>query len=147
MVAMNRSMSPYAAVEPSPRTSNHRPASSGSKPVVEPLDLVGTFVVEVGVRQAWPFITFCDNGPTPPREARLYIGTSFAVNGVDSASPYDEETSICLLPLNMLLVASAEWKRGSPLTINFDDDSRLDISADPADWTTGDIWWFSPWRE
>jgi hypothetical protein len=39
--------------------------------------LQGQFVVEIGVRQAWPFLTLCDNAPTPARETRLYIGTSF----------------------------------------------------------------------
>lgn len=37
------------------------------------MDLVGTFVVEVGERQARPFLTFCNNEPTPPIETRLCI--------------------------------------------------------------------------
>src|SRR3954464_15703185 len=37
------------------------------------------FVVEVGVRQLWTFLTLCDNAHTPPRETRLYIGTTFRV--------------------------------------------------------------------
>ena len=45
---------------------------------VEPLR--GQFVVEVGLRQAWPFLTLCDNAPTPPRETRVYIGTTFHVD-------------------------------------------------------------------
>jgi hypothetical protein len=29
--------------------------------------LIGSFVVEIGFRQAWPFLGLCDNRPTPCR--------------------------------------------------------------------------------
>src|SRR3989440_12299618 len=35
--------------------------SAGQRAV--PRELIGCFVVEVGLRQAWPFLTFCDNRP------------------------------------------------------------------------------------
>jgi len=41
--------------------------------------LRGHFDVEIRVRQAWPFLAFCDNAQAPPRETRLYIDTAFRV--------------------------------------------------------------------
>ncbi len=41
--------------------------------------LRGQFVVEVGVRLAWPFLTFCDDALPSPNETRLYIDTIFRV--------------------------------------------------------------------
>src|SRR3954451_21718759 len=37
--------------------------------------LRGNHVVEVGVRQVWPFVTFCDGSDPNVREVRLYIDT------------------------------------------------------------------------
>ena len=42
---------------------------------VEPNNIVGCFATEVGERQAWPFLQFCD--PSSAQEARLYIDTIF----------------------------------------------------------------------
>jgi hypothetical protein len=48
--------------------------------------VVGSFVVEIGFRQAWPFLGFCDNRPTPAQEARLYIDASWIIEVATSAS-------------------------------------------------------------
>lgn len=39
--------------------------------------LAGWFVVEVGRRQAWPFVTLAD--PQTGNERRIFIDTTFAV--------------------------------------------------------------------
>lgn len=44
------------------------------------LALRGCFVTEVGVRQAWPFLTFCDSNLNPAQERRLYIDTAFRID-------------------------------------------------------------------
>lgn len=52
--------------------------------------LVGRFVTEVGVRQAWPFLTLCDNVATPSDEIRLCIDTAFNVSPARPAIAVDE---------------------------------------------------------
>jgi hypothetical protein len=48
--------------------------------------LAGSFVVEVGYRQAWPFLGFCDNQPTPPQETRLSIDASWTIEANPSVA-------------------------------------------------------------
>lgn len=110
-----------------------------------PSDLVGCFVVEVGERQAWPFVTFCDNRATPPREARLYIDTLVQVESPDSAAVPDGPVLVQLLALNNLSVTGIEQTSGS-IVVAFDNGSRLRVSGEAEKWTTGDVWWFGPWR-
>jgi hypothetical protein len=47
--------------------------------VADAFGLNGRFVVEIGIRQAWPFVTLCDNRARPANEVRLYIDTVFDV--------------------------------------------------------------------
>jgi hypothetical protein len=112
--------------------------------VPEPQELVGTFVVEIGERQAWPFLTFCDNGATPSREARLYIDTGFTLNGALAWSAADEPAVVELLPLNNLAVVAVDV-HGTELSLTFSDDTHMVVSGVAAWWTTGDVWWLGPW--
>jgi hypothetical protein len=107
--------------------------------VPQPWDLVGLFVVEVGERQAWPFVQFCDNSPTPSREVRLYIDTHFEVR--PATAPIGSIES--LLALNMLAVTGVTDDEGFRVT--FDGGSELTISDTAGPATTGDVWWLSPW--
>ena len=50
---------------------------------VDVTELVGSFVVEIGIRQAWPFVGFCDNRPTRSRETRLYIDATWSIDDVE----------------------------------------------------------------
>ena len=108
--------------------------------------LVGTFSVEVGERQAWPFITFCDNESTPSREARLYIGADFMVNESAWQPPGEPESAIQLLPLNNRRVVAVEEGDGA-LSIVFDGGNRLTVSGVASASTVGDVWWVGPWNQ
>ena len=44
---------------------------------MDPAPLVGRHVVEVGMRQAWPFLTLAD--PESGREVRLYVDAPLTV--------------------------------------------------------------------
>jgi hypothetical protein len=114
--------------------------------VTEPQELVGTFVVEIGERQAWPFMTFCDNDATPSREARLYIDTGFTLNGAPAWSSGDESAVVKLLPLNSLAVVAVDVN-GADLLLTFQDDTRMVVSGVAAEWTTGDVWWLGSWTQ
>jgi hypothetical protein len=106
--------------------------------------LRGQFVIEVGVHQAWPFLTFCDNAPMPPRATRLYIGTTFRVG----SSPQtfvagDPEPAVVeLLELNGRTVTDVAVGTGNELRLDFDGgQSTLAVDAVPQEFTTGDVWW------
>ena len=52
---------------------------------IDPAFLAGCSVVEIGIRQAWPYVTFARSEPgAGPEEVRLYVGSAFSV---DSAEP------------------------------------------------------------
>ena len=107
------------------------------------------FVVEVGVRQAWPFLTLCDNAHTPPRETRLYIGTTFRVGSSPlTFTEGDPDLAVAeLLELNNRTVTAAAVGADQELRLVFDDgQSTLVVDAVPRDFTGGDIWWLAPGR-
>jgi hypothetical protein len=110
--------------------------------------LRGQFVVEVGVRQAWPFLTLCDNAPTPPRETRLYIGTAFRVGpSPQTFADGDPEPAVAqLLELNNRTVTDVAVGADNQLRLVFDaGQSTLTVDAVPRAFT-GDIWWFGAAR-
>jgi len=84
------------------------------------------FVVEVGVRQAWPFLTFCEDGRTPPRETRLYIGTSFRLaSAPPSFVDGDPDQAVAaLLELNNRTVTDVAVNEENELCLVFDEVRR-----------------------
>ena len=111
-------------------------------------DLRAQFVVEVGVRQAWPFLTLCDNAPTPPRETRLYIGTTFRVgSSPQTFADGDPGPAVAqLLELNNRTVTDVTVSAENELHLVFDGgQSTLTVDAVPRAFT-GDVWWFGAVR-
>lgn len=104
-------------------------------------DFAGCSVVEVGERQAWPFITVYN--PATDQEARLYIDTPFTVNGVEAT--HDDEWTIPLLEVNMLGIVAID-QPGEDLRILFNDQTELVLSGEGTARTTQEVWWTSPWR-
>lgn len=92
-------------------------------------DLVGTFVVEVGERQAWPFVTFCNNDPTPPVETRLYIDTDYSLAGAASLGDL------------MSLEVDTATVEDAALLLTFTGGAMLDISGVANATTSHDVWW------
>jgi hypothetical protein len=105
--------------------------------------LRGQFVVEVGVRQAWPFLTFCDNKLTPPLETRLYIHTTFHVGtGATVFGDGDPDAALAaLLELNNRTVTDASVGDASELRLTFDHGAVLSVDSEPSAFTSHDIWW------
>ena len=106
--------------------------------------LRGRFVVEVGARQAWPFITLCDVRSTPATEMRLYIDTEFRVE--PGPAVFDdgdtERAVVALLDLNNRAVTDVRTGDSGDLTLVFDDGARtFVISGTPASFTTQAVWW------
>jgi hypothetical protein len=125
--------------------------------LVDTDQIAGSFVVEVGFRQAWPFLGLCDNRPTPAQETRLYIDTSWTIEANVSANGGGANDDIAWLTAAVALngrywyfAASAStsrngasrsqllprpirrWFSGSPRP------SRRDPSGDP--FSTGSRW-------
>jgi hypothetical protein len=111
--------------------------------VTDASTLVGRFVVEVGRRQAWPFLTLCDNRPEKSDEIRLYIDTAFEV-APGPAYSADGETSQLLVAIgaleNLTVVAAAVGEEGD-LSLTFDNDRVLRVSGLAAAYTGGPPWW------
>lgn len=110
-----------------------------------PSDLIGSFVVEIGVRQAWPFVGFCDNRSTPPTERRLYIEAGIEVRPVREAATGDSLFTqlVALSVLNGLTVTSTEVDDDHTLHIFFTEEGVLIINGEPGPETSIEPWWVS----
>jgi hypothetical protein len=108
--------------------------------------LQGQFVVEVGVRQAWPFVTFCASDPSETSEIRLYIGTTFRLDtGRRAFEDGDAERAAgVLLELNNRTVTDVQTSEANELLLSFDGGERaLVIAGTAASFTTHDVWWLA----
>lgn len=100
---------------------------------------VGWHVVEVGRRQAWPFIGLAD--PERGSETRLYIDCSFAVLPEwRHLRQHDDVTLVALDALSMLTVEEVRAEPTGTVRVVLGP-LVLEISALPNEWTTGDVWW------
>ncbi|MEV6175158.1 hypothetical protein AB0L99_44055 [Streptomyces sp. NPDC051954] len=113
-----------------------------------PAFLVDYFVMEIGIRQAWPFVTFANNQEGADlAEVRLYIDGAFTVESAGSPLDGAEHDDIQLWLLRLakvlnLTVEEAVMREDTTLFLRFDGDLCLQISGSPATWTTADVWWF-----
>lgn len=105
----------------------------------DPTLLVGRHVVEVGVRQVHPFLTFAD--PASGREVRMYIDAPLRVLPDARVFQQDDEGLLSALEaLNMLTVDAVEAVEGG-LQLMLGDDA-LWIDGEPDELTTQVPWWF-----
>src|SRR3954454_15351886 len=88
----------------------------------------GSFVTEVGMRQAWLFLTLCDNTPEIPIETRLYLDTGWSLDSSRFDLDVDELESglvaLCKL-INRTLDRSAVMTDGG-LLLDFGENGRLE---------------------
>jgi hypothetical protein len=108
-------------------------------------EFVGRFVTEVGVRQAWPFVTLCDNRPTRADELRLYIDADFSVEPArplpaEVADEVDQWLRALSDLLNRTVTAQRVTATGD-LVLTFDDELALSISGTASATTVGEPWW------
>jgi hypothetical protein len=117
-----------------------------SEQLIRDLELYKYFVVEIGIRQAWPFLRFASNDEGDRPEIRLNIDTGFTVTGIDPKGSTGEEDDDELWVRRLLEVNNLTLQRGTiepdlSLVLTFDDGIRLRINGTPAPWTTKDVWW------
>lgn len=105
----------------------------------EPQHLNGWHVVEVGRRQAWPFMGFAD--PESGMEVRLYIDSTFKISGRRSALRQHDDAAVkALESLSGLTVRSVE---SSPAQLNIQfDETTLSIEQEANELTSGSPWYF-----
>lgn len=112
-------------------------------------NLPGKLVVEVGERQAWPFITFLDTESDPEREVRLYLDTDWQIATPEGARAPHAKAPDNPLPdlalINNRYVMTATKHADVSVDIVFDNDLTLRISGDGTETTAGEPWWFSTW--
>ncbi|MGY2010751.1 hypothetical protein ACW9HC_27540 [Nocardia gipuzkoensis] len=105
------------------------------------------FVVEIGIRQAWPYLTFADNRDGAfPQEVRLYIDSSFTVmpDPAVLGSGEEDDEKLRLLRLAEVLnltVHDVTVDDDGSLMVSFHDNVRLRVSGHSPLWTTHDVWW------
>ncbi|MFE5286257.1 hypothetical protein ACFRAQ_14935 [Nocardia sp. NPDC056611] len=105
------------------------------------------FVVEIGIRQAWPYVTFADHrDEASPQEVRLYIDSSFTVMpGPAVPVPAEEDDEkLRLLRLAEVLnrtVHDVTVEDDGSLMVRFHDNVRLRVSGHSQPWTAHDVWW------
>lgn len=111
--------------------------------MAEPEELIGSFVVEVGVRQAWPFLTFCDNRPTPEEERRLYIESGIKVTPPTDITAYNplstQWQALCVL--DGLVVSSVDVSPDANLRIGFETGESLVVFGEQDAPASGPPWW------
>src|SRR5262245_35385344 len=95
----------------------------GGTGVSEPAELLrsGSFVTEVGIRQAWLFLTLCNNAVAPAQETRLFLDTNWSL-GVIRFSLDTDELEAGLLTLCRLInrtLARDAWMSGADLVLDF----------------------------
>jgi hypothetical protein len=111
--------------------------------------ITGSFVVEIGVRQAWPFVGLCDNRPTPAQETRLYIDASWTIEATTSTSGGAEDDIIWLTAaaaLNNTTIDTAWIDEDGRLHLTTDSGLTLAVSGKPESYTTGEPWRLSGWH-
>jgi hypothetical protein len=114
---------------------------------VDVTELVGSFVVEIGIRQAWPFVGFCDNRPTRSRETRLYIDATWSIDDVVDDVEDDDRRLLTAARLNGVNVVRTYGGTDGSLNVETDRGHTLVVSGEPTARTVGEPWQFSRWLE
>lgn len=132
--------------------SRHVSARNAPRLHYVPVDvdqIVGSFVVEIGVRQVWPFLGLCDNRPTPARETRLYIDTSWTVESLSSVSGAADDDVAWLTAaagLNGQTIERVRVDDDGTLRLATDAGISLIVSGEAEPYSVGEAWRLSGWR-
>lgn len=103
----------------------------------DPTSLVGCHVVEVGVRQAWPFLTFAD--PTSGTELRLFIDAPVRVTPDGVPLRQDDERVLSALERVSMLTVDEVTTSDGHLLLRLED-QLVWISGTGNELTTGEAW-------
>jgi hypothetical protein len=102
--------------------------------------LRGQHVLEAGVRQAWPFLTFSSGDGKPER--RLYIDTAFSIEPdgqrCDDGDAF--RAGSALLAFNTCAVVEVARTADGGLVLTFENRGVLRIEGLAASFTTGEPW-------
>ncbi|GAA3563562.1 hypothetical protein GCM10022197_18920 [Microlunatus spumicola] len=105
----------------------------------DPTLLVGRHVVEVGIRQVHPFLTFADHASG--REVRLYVDAPLRVLPDPSVFRQDDDGLLPALERVNLLTVDAVRVVGGALEVTLED-QLLWVDGEPNELTTHAPWWF-----
>ena len=119
----------------------------GTRPTITGVNvegLPGCFVVESGVRQAWPFIGFCDNRPDEALEFRLYIDAPWSLLDRRPQEASDTQAWMKVADaISGLTVETAVVTGDGSLRLSFVDQATLEVSGQAGAATVGEPWWFA----
>ncbi|MGW0506124.1 hypothetical protein [Micromonospora sp. NPDC003241] len=100
--------------------------------------------MEVGVRQAWLFLGFCDNRPTPPQESRLYLDTDWCIEAASrtqGTAADDASWLTAALILHGATIAGAHVTDDGTLLLATTDQRSLIVTGHPEATPVGEPWW------
>jgi hypothetical protein len=113
--------------------------------VSDPVEVLraGSFVVEVGIRQAWLFLTLCDNSSTPPEEVRIFLDANWTLGPAHFDLDADELEAGLLTLCGLVngALASPASMAGANLVLDFGERGQLEVDGRGAAATTHDVWW------
>lgn len=102
--------------------------------------------MEIGFRQAWPFLGFCDDRSTPPAERRLYLDTDWCIEAgscVRGTAANEATWLTAALTLNGATIAEAHVADDGTLILAMTDQRSLVASGQPEAAPVGEPWWLA----
>lgn len=102
--------------------------------------------MEIGLRQAWLFLGFCDNRSTPPYESRLYLDTGWCIEaGFRVRGTADDGVTWLTagFTLNGATIAEAHVADDGTLLLATTDQRSLIAAGQPDATPVGEPWWLS----
>lgn len=106
-------------------------------------------MVEVGFRQAWPFLGLADNRPAVARETRLYIDSTWTITTATAVAGGADEGLAWLtaaIAMNGETIHTARVDDGV-LALTTISGIELVVSNEPQPYTAGEPWRLSGWRD
>ena len=101
--------------------------------------LVGTWVVEVGIRQAWPFLVVAD--ASSGAEVRLYLDAPWTLGASSHDATEDTAWLVAAAGPNGQNVVEAQHESDGSLIVTTGEGVSLTVSGRAASYTTGEPWW------
>lgn len=103
--------------------------------------IAGSYVVEIGFRQAWPFLGLCDNRPADgAEEARLYIDAPWSIGAASGVADDDITWLLAAVALNGQTIETARVGDDGSLHLTADSGVTLTVSGEPDANTVGEPW-------
>jgi hypothetical protein len=105
-------------------------------------ELAGAFVVEIGIRRDWPFLSFWDKRSMPEHEVRLFVDGRWVLASRKGSLGDDEAAwLVAAAVLNGETVTSVAVSGTGSLVLEMTGGAHLEISGEATHTAVGEPWW------